>query len=85
MEIVKCSKNCFIFFLAQEAGTSKKNRKKLQKPHPRLKKKKKNQIFAKNIYSAWNPMQLVVFQKKCVNFVEQTLKFSHFEGCKISK
>ena len=73
----------FYFFLSQEAGTSKKNRKKLQKPHPRLKKKKSN--ICKEYLFCMQSNAIGSFLKKCVNFVEQTLKFSHFEGCKISK
>ena len=36
-------------------------------------------MFTLNIYSSWNPMQVVAFYKR-INFVEQQLKFAHFEG-----
>ena len=35
-------------------------------------------LFTRNICSAHNPKQVVVFCKHV--FVEQTFKFSHFEG-----
>ena len=36
-------------------------------------------IFTENVYSACNPMQ-VAFLQTCINFGEQRLKFSQFEG-----
>ena len=37
-------------------------------------------IFAENICSACNQVQVVDFLQKCINFVEQRLEFSRFEG-----
>ena len=37
-------------------------------------------IFADNIYSTRNPMQVVVLLQTCINLAEQRLKFSRFEG-----
>ena len=42
-------------------------------------------IFTENICSARSRMQVVVFCKRCVDFVEQRLKFSHFKGSIIPK
>ena len=36
-------------------------------------------MFTENICSARNPVQVVVFCKR-INYVEQRLKVSHFEG-----
>ena len=36
-------------------------------------------IFTENICSACNPMKVVDFLQKCINFVERRLKLSHFE------
>ena len=70
--------NYFQSFLPQEAGAFGNNiEKERQKPRLKL---KKYYIFTENICSACNPMQVVVFCKKCINFVKQRLKFSHFEG-----
>ena len=33
--------------------------------------------YLENIFSAYNPMQVEIFS---INFVEQRLKVSHFEG-----
>ena len=52
--------------------------KELQKPCPKL-KKYVYYIFTENICSACSLMQVVDFLQKCINFVEQRLKFSHFE------
>ena len=42
---------------SQEVGASGNNiEKETQKPHPNLKK----YIFTENIWSAWNPMQVIV-------------------------
>ena len=58
---MQCRKNCFKFFLPQEAGAFGNNiEKKPQKPSPKL-KKCVYYIFAENIYSTCNPMQVVVF------------------------
>ena len=71
----------FQHFLPQEAGAFGNSiEKKPQKPHPKL-KKYVYYIFTENISSSCNPMQVVVFLQKCINFEEQQrLKFSNFEG-----
>ena len=52
----------------------------LQKPRPKL-KIYIYYIFAENIFSAYNIFNASGrFLQKCINFVEQRLKFSHFEG-----
>ena len=69
---VQCSKNYFKNFLPQEAEAFGKNiEKKQQKPRPKL-EKYVYCIFTENICSACNPMQVVVFCKNYINFVEQT-------------
>ena len=66
-------------FLPQESGVFGNNiDKEPEKPSAKL-KKYVYYIF-KNICSACNPMQVVVFCKKYITFVVQRLKFSHFEG-----
>ena len=50
-----------------------------QKLRPEL-KRYMYQIFTENIYSACNPMQIVVSYKHVLIFLEERLKFSHFEG-----
>ena len=53
----------FQFFLRQEAGAfGNDTEKKLQTPHPKL-KKIIYYIFTENICSACNPMHAVVFSK----------------------
>ena len=52
----------------------------LQKPRPKL-KKYLYYIFAENIFFAYNIFNASSsFSQKCINFVEQRLEFSHFEG-----
>ena len=59
----KCSKTYFKIVLPQEAGTFGNSiDKKPQKSHPKLKKYVRY-IFVENIYSTWNPTQVVVFCK----------------------
>ena len=61
---MQCSKNYFKFFLSQEAGASGKNiEKERQKPRPKLKNIYMYKIFAEDIYSASNPIQVIVFWK----------------------
>ena len=67
------------FFYHKKLELLEIKQKEPQKPRPRL-KKYVCYIFTDNICSACNPMQMVVFLQKCINFVEQRLKFSHFEG-----
>ena len=77
---VQCSKNYFSFFLPQEAGAFGNNiEKEPQKRRPKL-KKYVYYTFTKNISSACSPMRSSSFLQTCINFVEQRLKFSHFEG-----
>ena len=65
--------------ISNEAGAFGNNiEKELQKPLPKL-KEYMYYIFTENICSVCSPMQ-EVFLEKCVNFVQQWLKFSHFEG-----
>ena len=71
----------FQFFLPQEVGAFENNiEKEAQKL--RLKMKKYGyQIFTENICSACNQSSASgSFLQKCINFVEQRLKFPHFEG-----
>ena len=69
----------FKFFLPQEAGSFRNNiENKPQKPNPKL-RKYACYIFTNNIcclqsYASGN------FLQKCIYFVEQRLKFSHFKG-----
>ena len=37
-------------------------------------------MFTENICLANNPMKMVVFLQTCIKFVEQWLKFPHYEG-----
>ena len=71
-------KKIYLFFLPQEAGTFRNNiEKKLQKPHPRLKK------YVLYIYRYLLCLQSSAsgsFSQKCINFVEKQLKFSHFNS-----
>ena len=55
--------NYFKMFLPQEAGAfGKYIEKELEKPGTKL-KKNVHHIFAENIYSACNPVQVIVFCK----------------------
>ena len=65
---------------SQEAGTSRNNiGKEPQKPRPKLKN-----IYILNIYRECllfpQSNASGSFFQTCMNFVEQRLKFSHFEG-----
>ena len=76
---VQCSKNYFKIYLPQEAGAFGNNiKKEPQKPRPNF-KKYFYYIFTHNICYPCNPMRVVVFSQKGINFVER-LKFPHFEG-----
>ena len=76
---VQCRENYFKIFLPQEAGAFGNNiEKEPQKPCSKL-KKYVYYIFTENICSAFSLMQVVSFLQKCINFIEQRLKFSHFE------
>ena len=67
-------------FYYKKAGAFGNNvEKEPQKPCPKL-KKFVYYIFTENIYCVFKPMQVVVFLQKCIDFVEQRLKFDHFEG-----
>ena len=71
-------------FLPQEHGDLGNNIEKVpQKPHPKL-KKYVYYIFTENICSICNPMQVMYkFQQTFINFAEQQLKLSYFEGSTI--
>ena len=77
---VQCSKNYFKIFLQQEVGVFRNNiEKKSQKPHSKLKKKCILYIYREYLLCLqFNTSGS--FLQKCINFVEQRLKFSHFEG-----
>ena len=77
---VQCSKNYFKTFLPQEVGAfGKKIEMEPQKPRLNL-KKYVCYTFTENTCSACNPMQMLVFCKKCIIFVDQRFKFFHFES-----
>ena len=60
--------------LQQETGAFRNNiGNKLQKPHPKL--KNMYIIYLMRIFA-----MPASFLQTCINFVEQQLKFSHFEG-----
>ena len=67
------------FFTTRSWSFWKKHRKETAKATPKIGK-----IFKLCIYREYLLcLQLnanVVFLQKCINFVEQRLKFSHFEG-----
>ena len=67
-----------IFFYNKKLEFLEINRKWTVKATPGI-EKYVYYIFTENICSARNPMQAVVFCKR-INFVEQRLKFFHFEG-----
>ena len=73
----------FNFFLPQEAGASRNDiEKKPQKPHPKLKKyvcyRFTDNICCLQSNASGN------FLQKCINFVEQRLKFSYFRVRKLN-
>ena len=79
---VQCIKNYFKFFYHKKLELLEITyniEKESQMLRPKL-KKYVYYIFAENICSACNPMQVVVFCKKCISFIKQRLKFSHYEG-----
>ena len=41
-------------------------------------------IFTEDIWSVWNPMQVIVLLQKRISFVEQRVKSSYFKGSIIS-
>ena len=66
-------------FLSQVAGVSGNNiEKEPQKPRPKLKK-----IYILNIHREYllclHSNASGSFLQRCINFIEQRLKFSHFE------
>ena len=77
---VKCSKNYFKFFLPQEPGGSGNNtEEESQKPRAKL----KIYIDVKYLREYLLCLQSSAsgsFLQTCINFVEQRLKLSHFEG-----
>ena len=76
-------KKLFQFFLPQKAGAVENNiEKEPQKPCPKLKT-----ICILNIYREYlhclQSNTSCSFYQKCINFLEQQLKFSHFESSTI--
>ena len=72
-------KNYFKISLSQEAGTSEnKIEKKPQEPHLKLKKHILN-IHREYLLCPQSKASSR-FLQTCIDFVEQPLKFSHFEG-----
>ena len=59
---VQCSKNYFSFFLPQEAWAFGNNRKGTTKATPKI-KKYVYCIYADNICSVFNPVQVAIFCK----------------------
>ena len=77
---VQCSKNYFKMFLPQEVWASGNNRRKgITKPMP-----KTENIYILNFYREYllclQSSRSGSFLQKCINFVEQQLKFSDSEG-----
>ena len=73
---VQCSKKYFKFFLTQEAFGNNIE-KELQKLRPKC-ILNIYETFTDNICSACNASRS--FLQKCINFVEELLKLSPFEG-----
>ena len=74
---VQCSKNCFKFLLKQVAGAFGNNiGKEPQKPRP----KQKNTYLYWEFFLCLQSNASGSFLQTCINFAEQRLKFSHFEG-----
>ena len=72
----QCRKNYLKNILPQEDGAFGNNiEKEPQKPRPKL-KNYVYYIFTKNICFACSTVQLAVSLQKCINFVEQRVKFS---------
>ena len=76
---VQCSKYYLKIFLPQEAGAFGNNRKGIVKTTLKIEK-----ICILHIYREYllclQSNASGSFLQKCINFVEQRLKFSHFEG-----
>ena len=73
----------FQFFLPQEARAFGNNKEKeAQKPRPKL-KKYVYYIFTREYLLCLQSNARGRFLQTCINFVEQRLKFSHFEGSMI--
>ena len=74
----------FEFFLSQEAGAFENNIKKT----PQKATLKIEKIYISNIYIEYmlclQSNASGSFLRKCINFVEERLKFSHFEGNRIT-
>ena len=65
------------FFYCKTLELLENHRKRTTEATPKIEKKKK---ITENICSACSPMQVVVFRKHVLIFIEQRLKFYHFEG-----
>ena len=77
---IQCSKNYFKLSLSQEAGASGNNiEKEPKKATPKIEK-----IYISNIHSEYllcpQSKATGIFLQMCIDFVEQQLKYSHFEG-----
>ena len=68
-----------IFFTARSWSFRKQHRKGTTRSMPKI-KIYVYYIFTENICPTRNATQVVVFLPECINFVEERLKFSHFEG-----
>ena len=76
---VKCSKNQCKCFLPQEAGAFENNSKRIAKAKPKIEKNMYINIYWKYLLCPQSNAS-GSFLETCINFVEQGLKFSHFEG-----
>ena len=77
---VQCSRNYFKIFLPQEVGAFGNNREKEpQNARPKLKKICILYIYREYLLCLQSNAS-DSFLQTCINFVEQRLKCSHFEG-----
>ena len=82
MQQVQCSKNYFIFLFPKAGAFGNKKEKEVQKPRPKF-KKYVNYIFTREYLLCLQSNASGSFLQTCINFVEQRLNFSHFEGSMI--
>ena len=76
---VQCSKNYFKIFLSQEVRAFGKNRKGTAKTTPKI--GKLSILYVCREYLLYLQSNASgSFLQKCINFVEQRPKFSHFKG-----
>ena len=76
---VQCSKNYLKIFLSQDAGFLGKQRKRTTEATPKIKKRYFLNIYKEYLFCLQSNVS-GSFLQTCINFVEQILKFSHFEG-----